>query len=394
MSIFNSLGSNYTFSSAWQNLCASGGKETQEELVAYLQKRYGGQAILTYKGREALQLALAQLPSTQKGVAVNGYTCYAVYKAIVDSGKTVEYLDISEHSLHFSPATLAKAIAKYPDLQAVIIQNTLGYPCEIGEIAALCRAHGLILIEDLAHSIGTYYASGEEAGTVGDMVILSFSQDKVVDAVSGGALIVRNGAFKPQSRLPLSSGKQRKDRWYPLLTVLIRSTHGLGVGKLLHSLCRTLHLLPQPLSGASEAQELPGWYCAVIVREYMKLDQTLPHKQRIVRIYRETLDKDLQRISDPDTYQQATCLRFPVLVTKREELIEGLRKKQVYVSDIWYDAPVAPKKYAHLVEYHGECPVAEKVAGEMINLPTHIHISAEQARELAEEINAWHKNTR
>jgi len=74
MNIFNSLGSNYDFLSAVRILFSVGGKGSQRNLSNYLEKRYGGQVILTYKGRDALTLALQALP--QKGaVAMNGFTC-------------------------------------------------------------------------------------------------------------------------------------------------------------------------------------------------------------------------------------------------------------------------------------------------------------------------------
>src|SRR2546428_552227 len=72
------------------------------------------------------------------------------------------------------------------------IQNTLGYPCNIEEVKLICEQKKITLIEDLAHSIGTTYNNGVESGTMGDMTILSFSQDKIIDGISGGALITNH----------------------------------------------------------------------------------------------------------------------------------------------------------------------------------------------------------
>src|SRR3989344_2259459 len=57
MNIFNSLGSNYTFAFAARILLAVSGSSHQKKLTEYLESRYGGKAVLTYKGREALRLA-------------------------------------------------------------------------------------------------------------------------------------------------------------------------------------------------------------------------------------------------------------------------------------------------------------------------------------------------
>lgn len=187
MSIFNSLGSNYDFNFVLKTLFARG---EDSKLKSFLENKYPGKATLLYKGREAIELGLKSL-NLPKGsfVAINGFTCFAVYDAIKKAGLNVEYLDIEKGDLNFSPESLQAALTKDSKIKAVIIQNTLGFPCDIDNISKICQENKLILIEDLAHSIGTRYENGQEAGTVGDMVILSFSQDKMIDAVSGGALI-------------------------------------------------------------------------------------------------------------------------------------------------------------------------------------------------------------
>lgn len=189
MTIFNSLGSNYNFNFVLKTLLSNG---KTSGLKSFLEKKYQGKTTLVYKGREALELGLKSL-NLPKGscVAITGFTCFAVYEAIKKSNLDVEYLDIEKGELNFSGVSLETAIKKNPYIKAVIIQNTLGFPCDIENISKICKEKKLVLIEDLAHSIGTKYKNGKEAGMVGDFVVLSFSQDKVIDAVSGGALIER-----------------------------------------------------------------------------------------------------------------------------------------------------------------------------------------------------------
>lgn len=183
MSIFNSLGSNYDFKFVLKALFS----KREGALKKFLEDKYKGQVTLTRKGRQAIELALSGLPKGSS-VAINGFTCFAVYEAIQKAGHKALYLDIEKGELNFS----VDALRKTSNVKAVIIQNTLGSPCEIEKIAQICKENKIILIEDLAHCVGTRYESGVEAGTVGDFVALSFSQDKMIDAVSGGALIKKN----------------------------------------------------------------------------------------------------------------------------------------------------------------------------------------------------------
>lgn len=392
MNIFNSLGSNHTFAFAARALFALGGDLQRKKLIEYIEARYGGSAILTYKGREALRLSLEAIPGNG-AVAINGFTCWAVYQAVQESNSTCHYLDISEASLNFKADTLREALATDPSIKAVIVQNTLGIPCDIEGIRALCEEHQIALIEDLAHSIGTMYASGKEAGTVGDFVVLSFSQDKVVDAVAGGALVVRN----PKYRLPAHSprkvriGRQLKDRLYPLFTYVIRTTHPVGIGPALHRFLRFLRLLSRPLpdNDASDVHQLPGWYCSLILGEYRALTRTAEHRNMIAAIYAEKIDKRLQLSDDMRLLSGASNLRFPIIHYERDILIEYLRSRHVYVRDIWYDAPVGPKRYLYRTDYRGQCPHAEEISRMMVNLPTHPNVSAAQAALIAGYINEW-----
>ncbi len=395
MNIFNSLGSNHTFSFALRTLFASGGSADEKRLVSYLEERYGGKAILTYKGREALRLALEAIPG-RGAVAINGFTCWAVYQAIRESQNTCQYLDISNESLNFSAEALRTALTNNPTIKAVVVQNTLGTPCDIEAIAEMCKEYRVALIEDLAHSIGSVYTSGKEAGNFGDLVILSFSQDKVVDAIAGGALIVRNQAYQPSSvvarKLPIR--KQLKDRFYPLFTYVIRATHSLGLGPLIHRTLRSLHLLSRPLvdNDTSDVHGLPGWYCAAILREYEKLEATMLHRTAIAKIYAEKIDKRLQVSGDTKLIAQSSNLRFPVIHYERDLLIDHLKKLHVYVRDIWYDAPIGPKRYLHRTDYRGQCPHSEEISRMIVNLPTHANVSPAQAESIAASVNAWLKS--
>ncbi len=385
MNIFNSLGSNYRLWSALQILFSFGGNTTRE-LRDYLQRRYGGTVTLTYKGRDALTLALESLP--QKGaIAFNGYTCLAVYESVVESGHEPLYLDISSTSLDFAAATLHTSLETRVNVRAVVVQNTLGFPCDIVAIEDICKTRGIPLIEDLAHSIGTRYADGREAGTVGDFVVLSFSQDKVVDAVSGGALVVRNELYVvAEPMIPVAVTQQLKDRFYPMLTWKIRFAYLLGIGKPYHAFLRMLGILSSPFGKKYGPRTLPDWYSANILSGFHTLEKTAAHRAAIAEIYAREIDKDLQL---PLSLDGATNLRFPILVQGRDRLIEHLRESGVHVSDIWYDAPIAPKKYMHNAAYAGECPESEKISRAMLNLPTHANVEEADAREIATLVNAW-----
>src|SRR3990167_606878 len=284
MAIFNSLGSNYDFKYVLKALLTKGSKLDIERLKKLLEEKYRGKALLFYKGREALTAALKILNLPQdSSVAINGFTCVAVFNAIRTAGLEPICLDLEETGgLNFTAKTLEQSIKKNKKIKVVIVQNTFGYPCEIEGIKKICEKNNLILIEDLAHCIGTKYPNGKEAGSVGDFVTLSFSQDKVIDAVSGGALVIRNKKYQNLilqgdalenlenlgSKHNVGNYQQLKDRFYPFFTFKTRFLYDFYLGKLLHFILKDLNLLSKPMQeGLYDFYFLPDWYCNLALAE-------------------------------------------------------------------------------------------------------------------------------
>jgi perosamine synthetase len=388
MRIFNSLGSNYNFSYVLRSLF-SDGHDQNRKLTNFLEHKYNGKVILAYKGREALILALKSLDLPREScIAINGFTCYAVYRAIHETGLTPACLDLNENNsdLNFSAETFQKSLEQNKNIQAVVVQNTLGSPCDIEKITKICAEKDIILIEDLAHCIGTKYLNGKEAGTVGDLVVLSFSQDKIIDSVSGGALIIRNKKYqkaisKLQGETLQNPKNQLKDKMYPLFTFKIRKLYDLGLGKPLHYLLKKLNFLSKPMTGGLyEIYTLTNWYCNLALFEFRKLSEQLGHRKEIARIYTKNLNK---KILDPNTVKNisnSANLRFSIFTENRGELIKFLKKDGIFVSDIWYDS-VAP-----------ECPNAVEISKKILNLPTHINVTKKDALRIAERVNVWLKS--
>ena len=384
MAIFNSLGSNYNLKYVLKSLFSdSDGQD--EKLKKFLEEKYNGKAILTYKGREALILALKILDLPKESqVAINGFTCFAVYKAIEEANLTPICLDLEEKNtdLNFTQDAFEKVLKENKRIKVVVIQNTLGYPANIEKVAKICTEKNVILIEDLAHCVGTKYLNGKEAGSIGDLVVLSFSQDKVIDAVSGGSLIIRNKKFQKHNLASqgetLEAKQQLRDRLYPLLTYKIRFLYDFGLGKIFHFVLKKLDLLSKPMQEELyDFYSLPNWYCNLALREFNTLQRDLEHRRKIAQIYADNLDKKNLHSRISEKIFLSSNLRFPIFVENRNSLIKFLKGFKIFVSDIWYN-DVSP-----------DCTNAVKISKAIVNLPTHINVSEKDALRISEKINIW-----
>jgi len=90
-----------------------------------------------------------------------------------------------------------------PKTKAVMIVHYAGFACDMERITALCRKHGLFLIEDCAHSPGSEYfystlhtphssLEGQPLGTFGDAAAFSFFANKNIAVGEGGMIVTRN----------------------------------------------------------------------------------------------------------------------------------------------------------------------------------------------------------
>lgn len=384
MTIFNSLGSNYNLSYLFTALFNRGTNQDAKKLKTLLEEKYGGEAVLLYKGREALSMALKILNFSQDSqVAINGFTCVAVFNAITTAGYNPICLDLEKAGgLNFTSQTLEKEIKRNKKIKIVVVQNTLGYPCEIAEIQKICKKNDIVLIEDLAHCVGTKYKTGEEAGTVGDFVILSFSQDKIIDAVSGGALVVRNKKYIERlGEFYLKNSQwEIKDRLYPLITYNVRFLYPFGLGKLYHLLIKKFGLLSNIMNESFYSfYKLPNWNAMLAWNEFHNLDKNLTHRKKVAKLYASLLPDSIFMFNKKTTDEivaLSSNLRFPIFLNNRSGLIKNLKKQGIYVSDIWY-TDVAP-----------ECPNAVENAKIIVNLPTHRNVTKKDALHISQIITS------
>lgn len=166
-----------------------------------------------------------------------------------------------------------------------------------------------------------------------------------------------------------------KDKFYPLLTYCIRKTYFIGLGKIMHFLLKNLRLLANPMSQGSN---LPN--PKLVLYQFTNLNKNLNHRKSIAAIYAKFISP---KILSPKLVSQiplSSNLRFPIFVENRESLIKFLAKNHIFVSDIWYDVPLAPG---------GQCPNSELAAEEITNLPTHINVSEVDAEKISDLINQW-----
>jgi aminotransferase in exopolysaccharide biosynthesis len=73
-------------------------------------------------------------------------------------------------------------------IKAVVPMHTYGHPVELDELVTVCRNWNLVLVEDAAESLGSFY-KGKHTGTFGDFSAVSFNGNKIITTGGGGMVL-------------------------------------------------------------------------------------------------------------------------------------------------------------------------------------------------------------
>ncbi|MDR6858974.1 DegT/DnrJ/EryC1/StrS family aminotransferase [Variovorax guangxiensis] len=136
-------------------------------------------------------------------------TFCATVNAIIHAGATPVLADIDPDTLNIDPAQVRARLS--PRTRAIVPVHFAGRPCEMDELMALARQHGLKVIEDCAHAIETQY-HGRNVGTIGDFGCFSFYVTKNIVTGEGGMVLARKEEDAARIKV-LGLHGMSKDAW-------------------------------------------------------------------------------------------------------------------------------------------------------------------------------------
>ncbi len=79
-------------------------------------------------------------------------------------------------------------------IKCLIITHVFGHAAKINEVKKVCKKFKLILVEDAAEALGTFYKS-VHVGNFGLLSALSFNGNKIITTGGGGAILTNNFKF-------------------------------------------------------------------------------------------------------------------------------------------------------------------------------------------------------
>ncbi|MFH1933645.1 MAG: DegT/DnrJ/EryC1/StrS family aminotransferase [Pseudomonadota bacterium] len=148
-------------------------------------------------------------------IIVTPYSMSASATAIVMHNAIPVFVDIDEDSFNINPKEIKKAIT--PETKAIIVVHLFGYPAEMDEIMQIARDHDLKVIEDAAQAPGCTY-KGSQIGTIGDIGVFSFNQNKTITTGEGGIIVTNDDELAKRISLIRNHGEVVVEH-YPTKTI-------------------------------------------------------------------------------------------------------------------------------------------------------------------------------
>lgn len=345
------------------------GEETQsfeKEFAEFTGAKY---ALAVTNATAALHMAcMAVNLGPGDEVIVPSLTFVATANAVRYTGATPIFADVeSEEWLTISPASIEKCITE--KTRAILIVHYAGYPCDMPAIQTIAKKHNLAILEDSAHTIGSYL-DGRHLGTFGEVGCFSFFSNKNMTTGEGGMVTTNDDALAEKLRVLRSHG----------MTSLTWDRH-------------KGHAWTYDVVDLGYNYRIDELRSAVGRAQLKKIGRFNQRRAELTRLYRDLLSELAPQISVPFNEERGVSCHhiMPVLLPKgsnRVAFMEAMKAEGVQTS-IHYP-PIH-----HFQNYEGhkeflrtELTVTEDVCSREVTLPLYPLLKDEDVRTVVEAVQS------
>lgn len=261
-------------------------------------------AVACVNGTNALHLAL-KLVGVKSGdkVITQPLTFIATANAIKYCNAEPVFVDVDRDTMGLSPEKLEDYLKSHSDIKAVVPMHTFGHPCRIEEIKNICEKYGVILVEDCAESLGSFY-KGIHTGNFGLVSAVSFNGNKTITTGGGGMMLFNDEKLADKAK-HLTTQAKIPHRW--------EFRHDeIGYN-----------------------YRMPNLNAALGLAQLEKIDKILANKRELAEVYKEYFGERF--VSEPKDCKSNYWLQAVLLdnKTERDEFLTYTNDNGVMTRPVW-----------------------------------------------------------
>jgi len=312
------------------------------------------QAVATVNGTAALHVALVACGvGVGDLVITQSLTFVATCNAIRYCGADPVFVDVDAHTLGLSAWAMRQWLQEHAfvddrgqcrhtesmrAIKAALPMHTFGHPADLDGLVAVCRDWHLILIEDAAESLGSFY-KGQHTGTVGSMGSLSFNGNKTITTGGGGAVLASSSELAARVKH---------------LTTTAKQAHAYD---FVHDELAFNYRMPNinAALGCAQLEQLPRFIQA---------------KRELAMVYKAFLaNSDWQFVNEPEGCQSNFWLNAVLCENRlqRDALLNHLHSHGILSRPSWTPMHMLPMYAACM---RGALPQTQRLFDTLVNLPS------------------------
>ena len=327
--------------------------EFEQTVADYVGAKY---AVAISNGTSALHAAcFAAGIGPGDEVITTPLTFAASANCVLYCGGTPVFADVDPKTYNIDPEDIQRKITDRT--KAIIAVHLAGQPCDMDAIHSIAREHGLIVIEDGAHALGSVY-KGKKVGSMSDMTTFSFHPVKPITTGEGGMIVTDNEDFYKKMILFRSHGITRDD------SMMTRNDGPWFYQQI----------------DLGYNYRITDIQCALGCSQMKKLDRFLARRKEIVAHYNEAF-ADCDNIITPyqlsDTESGWHLYIVQVKNCDRRQVFEKMREKGIGVNVHYIPVYMHPYYQEHGYE-NVHCANAEEIYSHIISLPLYPGLTSEQ----------------
>jgi len=277
-------------------------------------------------------------------------TFAATANCVLYQGATPVFADVSSDTLNLDPEQVARKISA--KTRAILPVDYAGHPADLAAILEISQRHGLVVIEDACHALGSEYG-GRRVGSIADMTAFSFHPVKHITTGEGGMVTTDN----------------------PQLAEILRRFRNHGISSEARQRQQTGQWhYEMVLLGFN--YRLPDIVCALGLEQLKRLDGNLARRRAIAAIYSSAF-RELPGVIplhvrtgiNPSWHLYPIRLDLARLTANRAQVYRALRAENIGVNVHYIPVHYHPYYRERFGSKIGELPVAETAYERLISLP-------------------------
>jgi dTDP-4-amino-4,6-dideoxygalactose transaminase len=188
----------------------SGNGMFTQKCQQFFEQKYGfKKCLLTTSCTDALEMC-AILADIQPGdeVIVPSYTFVSTALTFVRQGAKIVFADSYADNPNMDAYKIEELIT--PRTKAIVPVHYAGMACDMDKIMALAEKYNLLVIEDAAQAVDSFYKN-KPLGGIGHLSAFSFHETKNIISGEGGMLVINDGRFIHRAEIIWEKGTNRAE---------------------------------------------------------------------------------------------------------------------------------------------------------------------------------------